>query len=61
MYSIFFFGTILGKIKGNFHVVILNKDVDQAYKELRDFIVKELEKQQADGVFVSLKPASSAN
>lgn len=37
---------------------MLNEDVEKAYKELRDFIVKELEKQQADGVFVSLKRAS---
>lgn len=42
-------------------MVILNKQVEQAYKELRDFIVKELEKQQADGVYVSLKPACKTN
>lgn len=55
----FFFHWISGKTPGNFHVIILNKDVDQAYRELRDFIVKELEKQQAEGVYVSLKPATS--
>lgn len=46
---------ILGQTKGNFHVIVLNKDVEQAYKELRDFIVQELEKQRAEGVFVCLK------
>lgn len=42
-------------------MVILNKQVDQAYKELRDFIMKELEKQQAEGVYVCLKSASKIN
>lgn len=46
---------ISGKTEGNFHIVILNDDVERAYKELRDFIVAELEKQRADGVYVSLK------
>lgn len=41
--------------------MILNKKVEQAYKELRDFIVQELEKQRDDGVYVSLQPASTIN
>lgn len=52
---------IPGQTEGNFHVIIPNEDVEQAYKDLRHFIVTELEKQQAEGVFVSLKPASSTN
>lgn len=50
---------ISGKAKGNFHIVILNKNVEQAYKDLRDFVVQQIEKQQAEGVYVSLKPASN--
>lgn len=36
-------------------MIVLNNDVEQAYKELRDFIVKELEKQQTEGVYVCIK------
>ncbi|XP_031635156.1 guanylate kinase isoform X2 [Contarinia nasturtii] len=47
-----------GKTEGNFHTIILNHDVDKAYKELRDFILKELKQQQAHGVYVCLKTAA---
>lgn len=46
---------ISGKAEGNFHIVVLNDDVEKAYKALRDFIVAELEKQKAGGVYVCLK------
>lgn len=49
------FSMIPGKAEGNFHIVVLNDDVERAYKMLRDFILAELEKQQADGVYVCLK------
>lgn len=48
----------LGKTDGNFHIIVLNEEVEKAYKELRDFIVQELEKQQAEGVYVCMKRAS---
>lgn len=37
---------------------MLNDEVEKAYSELRDFIVKELEQQQAQGVFVCLTKAA---
>lgn len=48
----------LGKGEGNFHKVVLNDEVEKAYTELRDFILNELEKQQAQGVFVCLTKAA---
>ncbi|XP_055310974.1 guanylate kinase isoform X3 [Sitodiplosis mosellana] len=48
-----------GKAEGNFHTIVLNDDVEKAYKELRDFIVQELEKQQANGVYVCLKSSKA--
>lgn len=49
------FDYISGKAEGNFHKIVLNEDVEKAYKELRDFIVKELQQQQAEGVTVCLE------
>lgn len=43
-----------GQEPGNFHRIIENRDLCQAYKELSDFIVNELEKQQQEGVAVNL-------
>lgn len=54
----FVFSSFLGKTDGNFHVIVLNEDVEKAYKDLRDFILQELEKQRAEGVYVSLKRAT---
>lgn len=59
--SVLIYLFFLGQTEGNFHVVILNKQVDQAYKELRDFIINELEKQQAEGIYVNLTPASNTD
>lgn len=55
-----FHSNISGKTEGNFHTIVLNEDVEKAYKELRDFIVKELEQQQAEGVYVCLESAKDA-
>ncbi|XP_055528140.1 uncharacterized protein LOC129720657 isoform X2 [Wyeomyia smithii] len=43
-----------GSIPGNFHIVVHNNNLKQAYTELRDFIVRELETQQNQGINVCL-------
>ena len=43
-----------GTTAGNFDVVIHNNNLKQAYADLRDFIVRELETQQGQGINVSL-------
>lgn len=45
----------LGNAPGNFDTVIHNVTIKQAYQELRDFIVKELETQRDEGINVHLK------
>ncbi|XP_055703669.1 guanylate kinase isoform X3 [Phlebotomus papatasi] len=37
-----------GSVPGNFHIVIHNRQLKQAYQELRDFVVKELETQREE-------------
>lgn len=39
---------------GNFHIIIHNTNLKNAYAELRDFIIKELQKQIARGVDINL-------
>ncbi|XP_052890524.1 uncharacterized protein LOC128298781 isoform X2 [Anopheles moucheti] len=39
---------------GNFDVVVQNNNLKQAYEDLRNFIVRELETQQGQGINVSL-------
>lgn len=41
-------------------MTILNEDVEVAYKDLRDFILEELKKQQAESINVCLKSASDS-
>ncbi|XP_059608588.1 guanylate kinase isoform X4 [Phlebotomus argentipes] len=41
-----------GSVPGNFHVVIHNRHLKQAYQELRDFVVKELETQREEAPFI---------
>lgn len=43
-----------GQKPGNFHVVIHNYSIREAYDELRDFIVKELQLQQDQGINVQI-------
>ncbi|XP_055595196.1 uncharacterized protein LOC129745858 isoform X2 [Uranotaenia lowii] len=43
-----------GNTAGNFDVVINNNHLKQAYSDLRDFIVRELETQQSQGINVCL-------
>lgn len=43
-----------GTTPGNFDIVIHNHNLKQAYKELRDFILKELETQFKQGINVNL-------
>lgn len=43
-----------GQTPGNFHRIILNHDLAQAYKELSDFIAEELEAQRVQGVTVNV-------
>ncbi|XP_052862431.1 uncharacterized protein LOC128269108 isoform X3 [Anopheles cruzii] len=48
-----------GTTSGNFHVVIQNNNLKQAYDDLRDFIVRELETQQNQDVFFVTSLVSS--
>ncbi|XP_021708767.1 guanylate kinase isoform X3 [Aedes aegypti] len=43
-----------GSTPGNFDIVVHNNNLKQAYADLRDFIVRELETQQNQGINVSL-------
>lgn len=43
-----------GQTDGNFHKVILNKQLEAAYAEFREFIIAELQQQQNEDVFVDL-------
>lgn len=40
---------------GNFHSLIHNTHLKKAYKNLRDFVVKELEMQRDQGINVTLQ------
>lgn len=52
---------VYGTTAGNFHIVIENASIKQAYDELRDFILAELESQQSDGINVNLTRVSIEN
>uniref|UniRef100_U5ETQ0 Guanylate kinase n=1 Tax=Corethrella appendiculata TaxID=1370023 RepID=U5ETQ0_9DIPT len=43
-----------GTTPGNFHIVIHNQNLKQAYTDLRDFILRELEVQRDQGINVCL-------
>lgn len=45
-------------IPGNFDIVIPNIVLKDAYVELRDFVVRELEKQRNQGIDVSIRRVS---
>lgn len=47
--------SIAGTAPGNFDVVIPNRVLEQAYAELRDYVLKELQRQRDAGVNVSLR------
>lgn len=62
-YLFFFFplqSICSGQTPGNFHCIVENHDLRQAYKDLSDYIVGELEAQLNQGVSVNLTriPAS---
>ncbi|EDV95803.1 guanylate kinase [Drosophila grimshawi] len=40
-----------GLMPGNFHKIVHNEDIDVAYEEFRNFVVDELKKQQALGIY----------
>lgn len=44
-----------GTVEGNFHIVIPNRDLEQAYAALRDFVIGELQAQKNKGINVSLQ------
>lgn len=46
--------TPVGKVPGNFHIVIPNYHLKKAYHALRDFVLKELETQRDEGINVIL-------
>lgn len=50
-----------GTAPGNFDVVIPNRVLKQAYAELRDFVVKELQAQRDQGVNVSMRQVVPAD
>lgn len=37
---------VYGETPGNFHLVLLNDNLEKAYSRLRDFVLKELEKRE---------------
>lgn len=37
---------ITGQEPGNFHIIILNDNLDKAYSELRDFISQNMEEKE---------------
>lgn len=47
-----------GTKPGNFDIVILNEHIDIAYAELKAFVISELQKQQREGINVSLREAN---
>lgn len=47
-----------GQTPGNFHCIILNHDLVQAYKELSDFISSELAAQREQGIAVNVTRVS---
>lgn len=49
-----------GSAAGNFDVIIANRVLPEAYAQLRDFVVKSLEAQRAQGVEVSLRRVETA-
>lgn len=49
-----FIPNLLGSLPGTFDVVIPNKHLKNAYTDLRNFVVKELETQRDQGINVQL-------
>lgn len=41
--------TPAGTKPGNFHIIIENDNVDKAYEQLRDFVIRELNQQRQAG------------
>ncbi|XP_017467610.1 PREDICTED: guanylate kinase-like isoform X2 [Rhagoletis zephyria] len=41
-----------GLTPGNFHRIIHNIDIDESYAELKEFVVNELKKQEAEGIAI---------
>lgn len=54
IFSIIYLVFNIGQAEGNFHKIVLNKQLQTAYDEFRDFIVSELKQQQNDGAFLDL-------
>lgn len=57
MSLIFFFVLFLfdlGTTSGNFHKVVPNYNLKKAYKDLRDFVLEELEQQRDAGINVNV-------
>lgn len=48
------FSIDLGTAPGNFHKVVPNYNLKKAYKELRDFVLEELEQQRDAGINVNV-------
>lgn len=53
--AIYNFILFSGNIPGNFDAVVHNHSLHEAYEELKEFIVKELELQRDQGINVHLK------
>lgn len=53
-FQILIFIPHLGSLPGTFDVVIPNKHLKNAYTDLRNFVVKELETQRDQGINVQL-------
>ncbi|XP_046661501.1 guanylate kinase isoform X2 [Homalodisca vitripennis] len=40
---------VYGETPGNFHLIVINDNLDKAYKKLKEFVLKELEKTDDKG------------
>ncbi|XP_055375737.1 guanylate kinase [Condylostylus longicornis] len=49
-----------GRTPGNFHTIIHNDDIERAYRELKKFILQELEEQQRNGIALNLRQINSS-
>lgn len=54
IYIFHFLFFVIGQKPGNFHAIVHNNDVKNAYEKMRDFIIKELESQNNEGINVVL-------
>lgn len=48
---------LTGQEPGNFHIIILNDDLDKAYAELREFVFKNVEEKERGLFFSFVNPA----